>query len=104
VCGLNESPWEHAIVEADRNYVNFIRAKKDQSKLSNPLQMKICLFGENGELGLNQIRKATMIRWPAVEVDLLEEYQTGYPGIYLWRCLPKDFVYWHLGNIERFIY
>jgi hypothetical protein len=98
--------WEHAIIEAIRNYNNSIFYGKhpESINLKNKVATRLMYFSKNKDEALKQIAAATNTDWPSPEILLLREYDTQIDSVYLWRCLMKDFVGWHLGDEKRFVY
>jgi hypothetical protein len=72
--------------------------------LKKPLNTRLIYFSKNSSQALKQIAAATNPDWPNPEILLLREYDTQIDSVYIWRCLMKDFVGWHLGDEKRFVY
>ena len=95
----------HALVEAYRNYQNYILFKSDSNKTTNSIVAKRSIyFASRKNEALEQIHRAILKPWPEGKIQLLKEYPTGISDIYLWRCILKDYVGWHLGDENRFVY
>lgn len=103
---LNSSSlWEHEIVEAYRNISNFTLIERGELKPSGDKDYfdRLMFFGNNKDVALNTIQRANRLDWPHPEILLLREFNTSRPGVYLWRCLFKDYIPWGDGPIDRFI-
>jgi hypothetical protein len=44
------------------------------------------------------------VKWKDPDIRLFREVDTKVPGVYLWRCLFSDYIGWHLGDENRFVY
>lgn len=104
----HDSGWNHAIIESYRNLNNFKIYKKNPEYFSskdNFVFDRCVYFGQNKLLATNSITEATYNSWPIPEILMLEQVNNNIPnGSFVWRCLFKDFIGWHLGDNTRFVY
>jgi hypothetical protein len=104
VCSLRESPWEHCLVEAWRHT---LIAKEDIEKDSTNIQYRkrVIHFGANGQQALDFVRSADKKSvWPEPRLALLKRAPSAPAGAYVWRALCSDYMGWHLGGPDRFVY
>lgn len=95
----------HAATEAYRNYRNWKLYQKNSLITTNSIVSKRNIyFADHKDAAYTQIKKAIDVTWPEPSIEILKEFQTGIPSVFLWRCLMKDFKAWHLGNEKRFVY
>lgn len=101
----NDAAWEHEIVEAHRNYTNYCLIKNGHLKVpsNNWFLNRVLFFGDNGRVAHEQINGSTNRMWPAPEVLFLSNIDTEIDGVFLWRCLFKDYVHWGKGAVDRFV-
>lgn len=95
--------WTHAIVEAWR-HKQIVESAKRWTKNTKFLDDRITYFAGHRDEGLAQIKKAIKATWPNPSLRILEEYKTGFPGVFLFRALCNDFLGWHAGSHKRFVY
>lgn len=99
--------WEHAIIEAYRNLENFKLFQSQSLKKSDDLDIisaRARYFGGHARQAWEQIERAEKGLWKTPEVDVSLFVDTEVPGVFLHRCLMKNFVGWHLGKYDRFVY
>lgn len=96
--------FEHPIIEASRNMENFMRHQAEGIIIDNIIKERTIFYGLNKSIALEQIAKANKNNWPQPEITLLKEYNTNHPELFLYRCLMKDFIGWHEGDVTRFVY
>lgn len=96
--------FSHPIIEANRNFHNFQIYKKNPFELKDIIEKRAYFFAENKNSAFDQINHATNENWGTPQIFLLEEFTTGNPQVFLYRCLLEDFIGWHLGSVERFVY
>ncbi len=94
----------HPIIEASRNFHNFQIYKECPFDVKDIIEKRTYFFAQNKDITLEQITSATKESWSNPEIFLVEELKTGHPQVFLFRCLLKDFMGWHLGPVERFVY
>lgn len=106
VCSLMEDPWQHAIIEASRNYQNFRHFQENFLTLKKEdfVRRRAIYFGANKDEALAQIGSAIKNDWPSPTIRILKEYDTGIPNVFLWRCLLENWMGWHIGDEKRFVY
>jgi len=103
VCTINESPWEHSLVEAWRNILIAEHAKMSIKKLDF-YRARIKFFSENKEEAIKQIPIRLQAPWPSPRLRLLRQIPNTPQGTYVWRALCYDYLPWHIGNERRFVY
>lgn len=99
--------WEHAFVEAYRNLKNYQAFNKNRNQFDiykNIIRSRAIYFAEHKEVAFEQINRATQKIWPNPELLILEEYKNCPSNTFLFRCLMKDYIPWHLGDEKRFVY
>lgn len=98
--------WEHAAVEASRNYKNSIFYAKHPEKIDykSNFVTRLLYFSKNKNEALRQIDDAVKTDWPKPELLVLKQLNTGFASVFVWRCLFKDYVGWHLGDEKKFVY
>lgn len=107
ICGENENPWDHAIIEAHRNFQNagfFKTNGYDEFQKDNIIAIRANYFAHHKMDAISQITAATKSQWPSPELLLLKEYNSDIAGLFLFRCLFKKFIGWHIGSESRFVY
>lgn len=100
----SEDLFSHPIIEGNRNFHNFQIYKKEPFELKDIIEKRAYFFAENKKSAFDQIKLATNENWAIPQILLLEEFATGNPQVFLFRCLLEDFIGWHLGPVERFVY
>lgn len=95
---------EHPVIEAHRNLINFKLDQKNPKDSNDIIEKRTMFFGDHKDIALEQIAKSTLIDWPKPELHLLKKFDTNISELFLYRCLLKDFIGWHEGDIERFVY
>ena len=96
--------FEHPIIEAHRNYLNFQLHLNSPINLTDIIQKRTVFYGSNKDLALRQVINATNDNWPLPKIKLLKEFKTDHPNLFLYRCLFEDFIGWHEGDVTRFVY
>lgn len=104
VASFKDDLWTHGIVEAYRNLENFKLGVKAVNSKNEWYMDRLNYFGNNSRAALAQIPGPKPETWPIPIVQILEEAKTSVKGLYLWRCLFKEFKPWHLGDHTRFVY
>ena len=109
-----EDQWEHATIEAWRTWNNFhlIKKKKLTYDKKSWLTKRIMYFGEHREEAKKIIASCQNRHWPSPEIQLLKEVplskelfkEDGKKSFFVWRCLMKNFLSWHKGGENRFVY
>lgn len=105
VCSIYENPWDHAIIEAYRNFENSKIYALDNQKidLQNMASIRNDFFAKNKTIALNSISSCHKKQWPTPEVLIDEHYNTQISNCFIHRSLMKDFIGWHLGSESRFV-
>src|SRR5690606_24110979 len=96
--------WEHPVIEAYRNYKNFLLYSQAKFPLTDIIQKRVIYFAKNKQCAIDQINRASREDWPQPEILLLKDYRTNHPEVFLTRCLMKNFLSWNLGDVSRFVY
>lgn len=96
--------YEHPVIEAHRNLINFKLNNEDTASTGDIIEQRTMYFGQNKKLALEQIETASKNTWPLPKLSLLKNFETNIPEVFLYRCLFKDFIGWHTGTKERFVY
>lgn len=95
--------YQHPVVEAHRNFSNAKVHKVKPLVLDDIIQKRTIYFSSNKTRALEQVSAASFNQWPTPTIQLLERFDTK-SEIFLYRCLMKDFIGWHLGPVDRFVY
>lgn len=98
------SGWNHAILEAWRHKIIFLNQIKKSIVPNGIIDQRIHFFGSNAVAANSQIEIAQKQPWPSPRLALSKSFDTKQKGIFLHRALCEDFVSWHLGPKERFVY
>jgi hypothetical protein len=104
VSGPDDDFWEHGLIEAHRNFVNASKYSHIFKSSNDIISKRIYHFSINGKTALTQINAARSVKWKDPDIRLFREVDTKVPGVYLWRCLFSDYIGWHLGDENRFVY
>jgi hypothetical protein len=104
VSTIADELYEHPIIEAHRNLINFQLNQESQNAPHDIIEQRTYYFGSNKDIAFNQIKKAHKQDWPQPEILLLKKFDTNIPSVFLYRCLLKDFIGWHEGPKDRFVY
>jgi hypothetical protein len=96
--------YEHPVIEAHRNLINFKLNNESANSSGDIIEQRSMYFGQNKKLALEQIEAASEKIWPEPHLSLLKKFETNIPELFLYRCLFKDFIGWHEGTKERFVY
>ncbi len=104
VVSVTEDPWGHALLEAWRHAIIFENISKYSGEAKDIFDKRIMHFGNYKELAFSAIERSKKSKWPKPKLRLLQEVQTPMEKTYLWRALCHDFVGWHEGPIDRFVY
>lgn len=107
ICSISENPWNHAIIEAHRNLKNseyFDENGLAEFQKDNIIAVRANYFAKNKMSALSQVNNAIKSDWPEPEILFVKEFRTEIPDVFLFRCLFKKFVGWHLGDCKRFVY
>lgn len=94
--------WSHALSESGRHFLRFQKLKKD-SKF-DLVDARLAYFGAHAESALAQIRSARKDDWPTPKTLISKEVERLPQGISLYRSLFQDYIGWHEGNADRFVY
>lgn len=102
----NDELLEHAVIEASRNLKNAHYFEKYPNKINKNsfFDTRLVYFSKNKNEAFKQISAALNPSWPTPKILLLREYNTQIDSVYIWRCLIKNFIGWHLGDEKRFVY
>lgn len=106
VCTVDENPWDHAAVEAARGLENCEYSKVESMNHLNQniAWQRTLYFSTNRKLAELQIESATKAVWPEPKLKLQRAFETGTQGLFLWRSIIDDYLPWHLGPVDRFVY
>lgn len=106
VSSVPDSGWQHAIIEANRNFQNsiFFSTNSFDWQQKNMIAIRGQFFAQNKSIALSQILSPKKQFLCTPSILLIKELQTPVENIFLFRCLMKDFVPWNSGPIERFVY
>lgn len=96
--------YQHPVIEAHRNLSNALLDKTQTFICRDIIQERTMFFAKNKEMALSQIACANQTDWPAPEIGLLRKLDTKSSQVFMYRCLLRNFVGWHLGPVERFVY
>lgn len=96
--------YQHPVIEAHRNLSNVLLDQKNPQVPQDIIQARTLFFGRNKKLALEQVSKAYKTDWPEPELHLLKKFNSHSDEVFMYRCLLKDFIGWHLGPVERFVY
>lgn len=96
--------YEHPVIEAHRNLINSKLRDQNTRGTGDIIEQRVFYFAKNKKLALEQIAMASKQNWPELQLSLLKNIQTNIPEIFLYRCLFKNFIGWHEGARERFVY
>lgn len=103
VCSIEESPWEHGIVEAWRHIL--ISNRKPVGNTSDIYLARVRHFSENASAALERIDSSKVDSlWPQPRLRMLQRAPGLPDGLHVWRALCHDFTGWHLGDKTRFVY
>ncbi len=99
----------HSILEAYRCYRNYNLLESNQVDFQNTSDIiaeRAVFFGSRQDLALEQISLSQTGNktWEQPHILLLQKARTQLNGVYLWRCLMNDYIGWHQGEKNRFVY
>ena len=110
----HDDQWEHAAIESWRTWNNFYLIKKNNLTYSKEswLTSRMMYFGEHEEEARKIIASCQNRHWPSPEIKLLREVsfskelfkENCKEKFFVWRCLMKNFLSWHKGGKNRFVY
>lgn len=110
VTSPSDDPWEHAAIEVSRNLHLFSHLNSiDESEIQSLtwFQRRILYFGKNRASALKQIPSISSVKpqtkWP-MPVVVFQKNTSPFEGVFVWRTLCSNFVPWHLGPDDRFVY
>ena len=106
VSSAGDELWEHAAVEASRNYKNsgFYAKYPEKIDYKSTFVTRLLYFSKNKNEALKQIAATVNNNWPKPELLVLKQLDTGFNSIFVWRCLFKDYIGWHVGDEKKFVY
>mgnify|MGYP001579659185 CR=1 FL=1 len=106
VSTVGDELWEHAVVEASRNFKNseFYKINPEKIDYKNTVAARSVYFSKNKAEALRQVDSAMNINWVNPELLLLKQLDTCFDSVFIWRCLFKDYIGWHIGDEKRFVY
>lgn len=96
--------YQHPVIEAHRNLSNALLDQKTPQVAQDIIQERTLFFAHNKALALVQVSKAINADWPMPELHLLKKFDTDSSEVFMYRCLLQNFIGWHLGSVERFVY
>lgn len=107
VCMPEDENWDHPLIEASRNHINF-GTKRNLGTLfskNDIIARRSEFFARNANIALAQIDRATKEKWPLfAPLRLWKKVETNVSDVFLSRAVCEDHIPWHLGPIERFVY
>lgn len=104
VTSPEDDVWTHAIIEAWRHKVIFEKIRNEPASTLSEVRRKIQFFGFNKDVVLTQVTNVKKNVWQVPTLQLAKQYETGFPGVFVWRHLADGFTGWQHGPIERFLY
>jgi hypothetical protein len=104
VCSFQEDPWDHAIIEAWR-HLKIAENLNSRSDISSVLRERLGYFSVNGDNALKQVSRVSRRTWdnPALHFSV-ESSECAKSGYYMFRSLCKNYIPWHLGSVDRFVF
>ena len=103
LCGLNEDPWAHALVESMRN-VMIYQARENRKRVYPFLMERLSFFATHASEGYAATQGKNANNWPIPELDFFVTLERKQDGYLLARSLCKHFIPWHMGTKERFVF
>ncbi len=103
VTSVNDNAFTHPVVEAWRHLKNYQLLKKRNPNTTNLIEKRLLYFGDQKTTGLAQILSSKNTNWKKPELELFEEIDTNFQGVYLYRTLLKDFIPVSKGDVGRFV-
>lgn len=104
VCSVDESPWEHCLIEAWRHTL-IAKESIDRDSSNRKYRERVIYFGSNSKAALNAIQSAKrQDQWPEPRLMLLKKAPNAPIGSFVWRALCSNYIGWHLGGANRFVY
>lgn len=104
VCSLHETPWEHALIEAWR-HLKITESLDNRNEIYPILKSRLKYFSNNAESAINQAKKGKTKKIGTPEIDFIcEGYTNPNSSHFIVRSICKDYIPWHLGDNERFVY
>lgn len=104
VTTIKDDPWDHAAIEAYRNLKNSELIDSTLLDAENIISQRVLYFSKNKNTAIEQINRALITEWKHAKILLHKEVPTDISGVYMYRTICKDFKYWHLGGVDRFVY
>lgn len=100
--------WEHSVIEAYRNLENFklfeLNGTAESYENLDIIGKRSRFFGSHADEAWRQINAAQKELWTQPVVEISRFVDTKITDVYLHRCLMKDYVGWHEGEPNRFVY
>jgi hypothetical protein len=96
--------WTHGLVEAHRNLSNFKILSAESLKEDDWFMRRVTYFGMNAQRAWDTIAKTKKTDWPAPRLEIFSSVPISENLFCLWRCLFSDFIPWHEGPVDRFVY
>jgi hypothetical protein len=106
VTSLTDSPWEHALVEAHRNLMISRKLQHKELEGLDWIESRILYFSKNKDSALDQIPVYNLQdekQWPIAQLKTIKKME-AFPGVFICRSLCDNFIPWHLGSVDRFVY
>ena len=107
VCLPSECCWDHPVIEASRNFVNFGGGSplfERRFIASDIIAKRAMFFSANRDVATLQVSRAVRSEWPKASLRLFREFKTDIPAVFLWRAICDGGVPWHEGPVDRFVY
>jgi hypothetical protein len=102
VSSCNENPWLHALSESWRHLQRFCQFKNKSTV--NLVDRRLKYFGLNASDAKRQIMRAHLMEWPHPQILLDSRIPIPFDNLYLHRVIFRDYISWHFGDEERFVY
>lgn len=96
--------WQHALLESWRHHISFVHMKRFGKKPNSIVDERIQLFGNDARQAIRQIPLAGEELWPQPKLAFQRMMKIPDKEIYLARSLCEDFIGWHDGPANRFVY
>lgn len=107
VTTVNDESWEHPLLEAWRHHQIFVN-ELSKGSLNGLFDRRIKRFGEAGLETLSKVLSLERRKFPSPELCMMKRVATGsLDGLnqyQVWRALCREYIGWHLGDENRFVY
>jgi ribosomal protein S12 methylthiotransferase accessory factor YcaO len=92
--------WEHGLIEAARNHNIY----SNDTGRDDIICERIKFFATNKQIALDQIALSKDDSWSEVRFKIVSQYKSMPKGIFLFRAICEDYMDWHVGPVNRFVY